>query len=148
MPKIDIETVKLVLQRNEPDVRKIAGIMEELNLELKAEEEEKNARPPAIKKQFCFLLSDPDGTYKDKDMVGWVVQIPEDDSPATAPERVVSAANEFNSTPKGQRMVLETIGEACEMVSPRIFKEHKIWVKTKMPIQALPLPNKMPPPKA
>ncbi len=50
MPKIDIETLKFILQRNEPDIPKIAGIMQEIEQELKAEEEEKALRPPPIKK--------------------------------------------------------------------------------------------------
>ncbi len=79
MPKIDIETLKFILQRNEPDIRKIAGIMQEIELELKAEEEEKALRPPAVKKQNVLLVSDPDGSLKEKDIVGWIAQIPEDD---------------------------------------------------------------------
>jgi hypothetical protein len=145
MPKIDLDKVKLVLQRNEPDPRKVADIINELQMEIQAEEEEKALRPPPVKKEFLFLLSDPNGKLRGEDLVGWVVQIPEGDSPLTAPERIVAAANAFNGTGKGRRLALETIGEACEMVSPRLFKEQNIWIKTKMPVQALPLPNKMSP---
>lgn len=101
MPKIDIETLKFILQRNEPDIRKIASIMQEIELELKAEEEEKALRPPAVKKQNVMMISDPDGIYKEKDMVGWIAQIPEDDDIATTAGRIHSAAHEFNTTPKG-----------------------------------------------
>ena len=45
MPKIDVETLKFILQRNEPDIRKIAEIMQEVEMELKAEEEERANRP-------------------------------------------------------------------------------------------------------
>jgi len=144
MPKIDVETLKFILQRNEPDVRKVAEIMSEIEMELKAEEEEKANRPPPVKKQFSIVLSDPDGSMADKDITGWVVQIPEDDSVTIAPERIISAAYEFNTTPKGRRMPIETIGEACEAVSAKIFKEHKIWVKTKVPVLAVPVANKIP----
>ncbi|MGK0464245.1 MAG: hypothetical protein ACJAT5_000657, partial [Lentimonas sp.] len=41
MPKIDVETLKFILQRNESDIRKVAEIMHEIELELKAEEEER-----------------------------------------------------------------------------------------------------------
>ena len=110
MPKIDIETLKFILQRNEPDIRKIAGIMQEIELELKAEEEEKALRPPPVKKQNVIMISDPDGIYKEKDIVGWIAQIPEDDDIATSPGRIHSAAHEFNTTPKGIRMPVETVG--------------------------------------
>ena len=113
-------------------------------MELKAEEEEKANRPPPIKKQFSIILSDADGALKDKDIVGWVVQIPEDDSVSAAPSKIISAAYEFNTTPKGRRMPVETIGEACEAVSAKIFKEQNIWVKTKVPVLAVPVDNKIP----
>jgi len=143
MPKIDLDKVKLVLQRNEPDPRKVADIINELQMEIQAEEEEKANRPPPIKKEFLFLLSDPEGKLRDQDLVGWVVQIPEGDSPLSAPERITAAANAFNGAGKGRKLTLETVGEACEMVSPRLFKEQNIWIKTKLPVQALPLPNKL-----
>lgn len=144
MPKIDVETLKFILQRNEPDVRKVAEIMQEIEMELKAEEEEKANRPPPVKKQFSIVLSDPDGALADKDLTGWVVQIPEDDSVTVAPDRIISAAYEFNTTPKGRRMPIETIGEACEAVSAKIFKEHNVWIKTKVPVLAVPVANKIP----
>ena len=71
MPKVDIETIKFVVQRNEPDIRKVAAIMQELELELKVEEEEKALKPPAVKKQNVIMISDPNGELRDKDIVGW-----------------------------------------------------------------------------
>jgi hypothetical protein len=144
MPKIDVETLKFILQRNEPDIRKVAAVMQEIELELKAEEEEKANRPPAVKKQFSILISDADGSLKGKDLVGWVVQIPEDDSLNSAPAKIISAAYEFNTTPKGRRMPIETIGEACEAVSSKIFKEQNVWIKTKVAVLVVPVENKIP----
>ena len=144
MPKIDIDTLKFILQRNESDIRKISAIMEEIKLELQAEEEEKANRPPPVKKQFVVMLSDPDGSMADIDITGWVLQIPEDDSMVTAPEKVISAAYEFNTTPKGRRMPVQTIGEACEAVSAKIFKEQNVWIKTKTPVLAVPVNNQIP----
>ena len=144
MPKIDVETLKFILQRNEPDIRKVNEIMQEIEMELKAEEEEKLNRPPPVKKQFSILISDPEGELDDKDLTGWVVQIPEDDSVTVAPERIISAAYEFNTTPKGRRMPVETIGEACEVVTAKLFKEQNIWIKTKVPVLAVTTPNKIP----
>jgi hypothetical protein len=144
MPKIDVETLKFILQRNEPDIRKVAEIMQEIEMELKAEEEEKANRPPPVKKQFSIILADADGSMADKDITGWVVQIPEDDSVSVAPQRIISAAYEFNTTPKGRRMPVETIGEACEVVTAKLFKEQNIWVKTKVPVLAVPTNNKIP----
>lgn len=144
MPKIDIETLKFILQRNEPDIRKINAVMQEIEMELKAEEEEKLNRPPPIKKQFSIILSDADGSLADKDIVGWVVQIPEDDPVTIAPSKIIQAAYEFNTTPKGRRMPVETIGEACEAVSAKLLKEQNVWIKTKAPVFAVSVENNIP----
>ena len=114
----------------------------------KAEEEEKALRPPPVKKQFVMLASDPDGILEKKDMVGWIAQIPEDDSVATTASRIHSAAYEYNATPKGTRMPVETVGEACEVVSAKLFKEQNIWVKSKTPLLIVPVENKIPIEKA
>lgn len=144
MPKIDVETLKFILQRNESDVRKINEIMQDIEQELKAEEEERANRPPPVKKQFSIVLADPEGNLAEKDITGWVVQIPEEDSVTVAPERIIRAAYEYNASPKGRRMPVESIGEACEAVSAKFFKEQNIWVKTKVPVLAVPAPNKIP----
>ncbi len=144
MPKIDIETLKFILQRNEPDVRKVAEIMQDIDMELKAQEEERANRPPAVKKQFVVVLADADGTLAKKDITGWVLQIPEDDSPATAVGRVTRAAYDFNATPKGRRLPVKTLGEACETVSAKLLREQQVWVKTKTPVLAVAAPNALP----
>ena len=113
-------------------------------MELKAQEEEKLNRPPPVKKQFSILIADAEGELKDKDLTGWVVQIPEDDSASLCPERIINAAYEFNTTSKGQRMPVETIGEACEAVTAKLFKEQNIWIKTKVPVLAVTTANKIP----
>lgn len=144
MPKIDVETLKFILQRNETDIRKINDIMQEIQMELKAEEEERANRPPPVKKQFSIVLADNEGILEDKDLTGWVVQIPEDDSVTVAPERIIRAAYEYNTTPKGRRMPVQTIGEACEAVTAKFFKEQSIWVKTKVPVLAVATNNQIP----
>ena len=144
MPKIDIETLRFILQRNETDIRKVAEIMNEVELELKAEEEERALRPPPVKKQFVMLVSDSDGLLEDKDLVGWVAQIPEDDSVATTAGRIHSAAYEYNATPQGARMPVETVGEACEVVSAKLFKEQNVWIKSKTPLLVVPVNNAIP----
>ena len=123
MVKIDIETLKFILLRDQLDIRKINVIMHEVQMELKAEEKERANRPPAIKKQFSIILSDYDGKLINKDLTGWVVQITEDDSVTSALGRIHNAAYQFNSTPKGIRTPLATVGKACEVVTAKLFKE-------------------------
>jgi hypothetical protein len=116
-------------------MNKINEIMANLPVEEKA---------PAVKKQFCILVSDTKGELEGKDLVGWVLQIPEEDSPATVTDRITKAAYEFNQSPKGRRLPVKTIGEACESVSGKFFKDQKAWVKTKVPVLLITTDNKIP----
>ncbi len=143
MAKVDLDLVKHVLVRNEIDTRKIAQIIEEVRKEVEMQQAE-NPKEPPVKKQFAILISDPEETLPKKDLVGWVLQIPEDDSPATTEERLVKAAYEFNLSPKGRRMPVQTIGEACEVVPTRLLKEQAVWVKTKEPVLMLRTSNQIP----
>ena len=72
------------------------------------------------------------------------MQIPEDDNPALALGRIHKGAFDFNRTPKGRRLPLRTVAEACEFCSAKIFKEHKIWIKTKEPVLIVRSDNKIP----
>jgi len=142
MAKVDVELVKIIMQRNELDIRTIARILEEINMELANQVDED--KPPPVKKEYSILVSDPKGTLKNKDLVGWVLQIPEGDSPHLAEERLYKSAYAFNQTPKGQRMPVKSIGEVCEHVSARICKEEQVWVKTKEPVLITYTGNKVP----
>lgn len=144
MSKVDLDIVKMVLKRNELDQRTVSQIVEDIDSALKEEEMAKEAKPPAVKKQFCILVSDPEGALEGKDLTGWVVQIPEDDSPMVTEDRLVKAAYDFNATPKGSRLPVESIGEAREAVPARIAKEHNIWIKTKEPVLVLRTNNEIP----
>lgn len=142
MPKVDTELIKLILQRNELDIRVVSRIMDDIEIEIKNQVDED--RPPPIKKQWCILISDPQGNLRGKDHTGWVIQIPEDDSPATTQERLIKAAYDYNASPKGRRIPVQTIGETCEVVPARFFKEQGAWVKTKVPALMLTTDNKIP----
>jgi hypothetical protein len=143
MAKVDLELVKMILQRNELDVRTVSQIIEDIESESKAIQDE-NPKPPPVKKQFVFMVSDPNGELPEKDFTGWVLQIPEDDSPYAAEERLQRSAYEFNVTPKGRKLPVKSIAEVCEVVPTRILKEQNIWVKTKEPVYVLKSDNKIP----
>ena len=143
MAKIDIDTLKFILQRNETDIRKINDIMQDVQQELQAEEEERANRPPPVKKQFSIVLADSEGILEGHELTGWVVQIPEEDSVTVAPDRIIRAAYEYNVTPKGRRMPVGTIGEACEAVTAKFFKEQKSG-EDQVPVLAVATANKIP----
>jgi hypothetical protein len=143
MAKVDLDIVKHILQRNELDVRQVNAIIEDIEQEIKIQQEE-NPPAPRQPKQFAILVSDPEGIMPDRDLTGWVLQLPEEDSPAILTGQIHKAAYDFNQTPKGRRMPVKTIGEACESVPARIFKEHQVWVKTKEPVLILKTDNQIP----
>ncbi|GHB94763.1 hypothetical protein [Cerasicoccus arenae] len=143
MAKVDIDLVKMVMTRTGMDVRTVAQVIEEINQELKAQVDEED-KPPPIKKQFVMMVSDPDGKLEGLDLVGWVLQIPEEDSPYVSEERLFRCAYEYNMTKKGRRMPVKTIGEACEFTPARIAKEQKVWIKNKEPVLLVRTGGKVP----
>lgn len=144
MAKVDIDLVKFVLQRNELPSRTIAHILEEISQEVAALSEQE-AKPPPVKKQFVPLVSDPKGKLAEAgDFAAWVVQIPEEEPPQSAIDRIVKASYAYNLSPKGRRIPVKTIGEACEAVQPKFLKEEQVWVKTKEPVLLVKTDNQIP----
>ncbi len=143
MPKIEVNQVAEILKRNQVDPKLLRQIVEELNILTQAEANEE--KPPAVKKQFVIMISDPEGLLPEKeDFVGWVLQIPEDDSPATTQERIFKAAYDFNCSKKGRLLPTKTVGETIENVPAKHFKEYDLWVKTKTPVLMLRTDNEIP----
>jgi hypothetical protein len=143
MAKVDLDLVKHILQRNELDLRQVNAIIEDLQEEIKILQAE-NPPAPRVPKQFAILLSDPEGKIPAGDFTGWVLQLPEEDNPLEVLEQLYKGAYDFNQTPKGRRLPVKSIGEACEVVPARIFKEYQVWVKTKEPVLVLRTNNQIP----
>ncbi len=143
MPKIDVNTVAEILKKNQIDPALLRRVIEEMNLAVQPEpgDEEK---PPAVKKQFVILLSDPEGRMPKHDFVGWVLQIPENESVATTEERIFRSCYDFNASKKGRLLPVKTVGEALENVPAKFFKEADVWVKTKTPVLVLKTDNEVP----
>ena len=142
MPKIDVNKVAEILKKNQVDPKILRLIVEEMNILTQADTDEE--KPPAVKKQFAILISDPEGRLPKTDFAGWVLQIPEDESVVTTQDRIVRAVYEFNTTRKGRLLPSKTIGEALENVPAKHFKETGVWVKTKTPVLMLKTDNEIP----
>jgi len=87
MPKIEVNKVAEILKKNEISPAILRRVIEEMNLAVQPEGPEGD-KPPAIKKQFVIVLSDPDEKMPKHDFVGWVLQIPENESVATTQDRI------------------------------------------------------------
>ena len=144
MPKIDVNTAAEILKKNQLDPALLRQVIEEMNLAAQPEGPEGDALP-AVKKQFVILASDPDGRLKDvPDFVGWVLQIPEDESIATTQDRIFRGAYDYNASKKGRLHPVKTVGEALEYVPTKFFKEADLWVKSKIPVLVLRTDNAIP----
>jgi hypothetical protein len=143
MPKIEVNKVAEILKKNQLDPALLRRVVEEMNLAAQPDpgDEEK---PPAVKKQYVFLVSDPEGKLPKHDFVGWVLQIPENDSVATTQERIFRGAYDFNASKKGRLLPAKTVGDAMENVPAKHFKEAEVWVKTKTPVLMLRTDNEIP----
>ena len=142
--KIDINLVEMVLRRARLTALQQAQILEDIRFE--SNQVVGEDREPPEKKQFVVILNDPYGKLEETgvEFSGWVVQIPEDADPHSAPRRLYGGAYDFNRTPKGRKMPLKTIDEAVRFGSPKIYKAHKIWLKHKEPVLIIPANGKLP----
>jgi hypothetical protein len=143
MPKIDVNKVAEILQKNHIEPSVLRRILEEIHHLVQPDPAEENL-PPPVKRQWVILLSDPDHRLPKDDFVGWVVQIPETESPVTTTERIYRGAYDFNTTKRGRLLPAKTVGEAFENVPARHFKEAELWVKTRTPVIVLRTDNRIP----
>ena len=144
MAKIELDILEKVMERREIPVRPRNEVLQDLKHVLEQEALEKEMKPPVPKKEFVILISDPQGRLKDCDISGWVLQIPEGENPGLALNKLTTAAYEHNASPRGCKFPVETVGEACESVSPKILKEQNVWVKTKLPVLVIRTDNRLP----
>ena len=143
MPKIEVNKVAEILKRNDISPAVLRRVIEEMNLAVQPESGDED-KPPAVKKQFAILISDPDGKLPKHDFVGWVLQLPESESVATTLDRIFRSAYDYNTTKKGQLMPVKTVGEAIEVIPAKAFKEADLWVKSKTPVLVLKTDNEIP----
>lgn len=143
MPKIDVSRVAEILKKNQIEPAILRRVIEEMNIAAQPEPGEED-KPPALKKQFVILLSDPEGRFPKHDFAGWVLQIPENESPVTTQERIFRGAYDYNATKKGRLYPAKTVGEALENIPAKHFKEAEVWVKTKTPVLVLKTDNEIP----
>lgn len=143
MPKIEISKVAEILKKNHVDPALLRRVIEEINLAAQPDPGVEDA-PPPVKKQFVILVSDPEGRWPKHDFAGWVVQIPETESPATTLDRIFRSTYDYNTTKKGHLYPAKTVGEAIENVPAKFFKETDVWVKTKTPVLVLKTDNEIP----
>ncbi len=143
MAKIEVSQVAEILKKHKLDPALLREIVQELNAATQPKADE-DLKPPAPKKQFVVLLSDPAGKLPAQDLTGWVVQIPEDASPHSTTDRIFKGAYDFNASKRGQLLPIKSVGEALESGGAKYFRESQLWVKTKMPVAVVITDNVLP----
>jgi len=147
MAKIEVDITRKIIERNDVEPSKRNQIMQDIKRVLEQEAQEKEMRPPTEKKEFVILISDPKGVIAaayPQGVVGWVLQIPEGEAPHGALGSLHASAYDHNASPSGRKFPVETIGEACETLPPKITKEHKVWIKNKEAVLVLTTDNILP----
>jgi hypothetical protein len=143
MPKIELSKVAEILQKNKVDPAVLRRVIEEMNLAVQPDPGEED-KPPPVKKQHVILVSDPNGVMPKDDLVGWVLQIPDSERPASVLERVHRGAYDFNASKKGRLLPAKTVGEAIEHVPAKFYREADLWVKTREPVLIVVTDNQIP----
>ena len=135
MAKVDIDIVQKILKESGVDVRVAAEILNQIR-DAVAEEAVEREKP--AKKQMLVLVSEPEEGLP-KDLTGWVVQLLEDDDPKEVATKIVDVAKAFNESPKGQRVPVESFGDAVQSISGKLFRESDLWIKTREPVRIIPV---------
>ena len=145
MAKVDYDIIRSAVRVADVDDSKARRIFAAIDDMLTQEELARADKEPAGKKQFVVIVNDPYGKIPETgfEYSGWVMQIPEDADPRSALVKLAYGAYDFNATPKGRRMPLKTIAEAARFGSAKIYKEHKLWIKTKEPVLVIPTDGKI-----
>lgn len=143
MAKIDISKAAEIIKGEQVEPASLRRIIEKMNLAVQPEGAE-TEKPPAVKKQFVIVISDPEGKLPKDNFVGWVVQIAESESPSSTLDRIFRSSYDYNTTKKGRLLPVKTVGEAIEAVPAKFLKEAEVWVKTKTPVLVVRTNNEIP----
>jgi hypothetical protein len=135
MAKIEVNQVAEILKKHKVEPKLLREIVEEMNFVTQPNADD-DIKPPPLKKQFVILLSDPEDKLPKADLVGWVVQIPENESPHSTQERIFRGAYDFNASKRGRMLPAASVGEALESAG-KYLKEVEVWVKTKTPVSVM-----------
>lgn len=134
------DVLKIIAEEVNPDAaRKIVQKLEEESKTKEPEEE----KPKKEKSQWGIIIADSEGKLRGKELIGWIVKFPESHSPFKVEEKIRSTIHNFNATKKGRKMPVKTIGQACEVIPSKMFKEQELGVQTKVPVQAIALDNQI-----
>lgn len=136
--KTDLDTVNMVLTKHDIEQEIRVKVLRDIETEI---EKSKSEKTPKTKNQYVILAITEDENISEVPL--YVLQIPEMDNPLRIPESIGKAASAFNTSRKGRKNPVNTVGEALEAVSRKFFKEENVSVKTNLPVFTITSTNKL-----
>lgn len=154
---VQLEAVREALEKvvkDETAIEKVLDLLSDSTVEVdQAKQQEPEAvdesvegdesDEPKIKKQFGILVSDKDGMIQ-RDLVGWVFQMPENEDTRDVIEHIKKAAYNYNASKKGRKYPVGSIGSAIEGCGNKFFKPYNVSIKTKEPVLVITTDNVLP----
>jgi hypothetical protein len=153
---VDLVAVRTALEQVLTDVAEIEQVLKLLVPEVvsaeqspvpeetpSGEEDGTDEKAPKVKSQYVIIVSDPNKAIK-QDLMGWVVQVPEDEDASETVANIKKGAYNFNASKKGNRYPVTSIGQAIGDVPSKFLKPYAIKVKTKEPVTVLITDNVLP----
>ena len=131
--KVDLEVVKRILRHSDLESGVVSELLDEIQsaAEDKADEGDAAKQKP-IKKQFVVV-----GSSSDEGMAAkacWVFQIPADEAPQSIQDKLMESLKSFRLSKSGRRYAVNNLSEACNRIPAKVFKEQRLWCKSKEPI--------------
>jgi len=144
--KIDIETLKEILQEHLEDTTQ-AEILKEINKALLEKEEikDKEKKEKVEKKGVVILTTLPQGVERKdlENLTGFFTEIPEEDHPTSLHEKIASVKAAYNLSRKAKKNPAETLGDLFELAPAKILKEVGILKKPKGTVRFLHITNQI-----
>jgi len=154
---VQLEAVRTALEKVVKDENTIEDVLSLLSEAVVSVDETKPIEPESVddseegedddvpkpKFQNVILVSDPKGVI-DQELVGWVLQMPEEEDFRDITEGIKKAAYNFNASKKGNKYPVTSIGSAIEAVPNKFLKPYNIKRKTKEPVYIVTTDNVLP----
>jgi hypothetical protein len=144
--KIDISTLKSVLQDHLEDSQQAEILREIANILAQEEEQKKEKLPPIPKKSIIIITGGPDEIVKNpkllEDLAGFITEIPEEDHTKDLKYKLMEAKRDYQSSKKARKAPAESLGELFELAPTKIFKNNGILKKPKGPLEFIFVANR------
>jgi hypothetical protein len=144
--KIDLPTLKAVLQDHLEDSQQ-ARILEEIASILAQEEETKKEKlPPVPKKPVVIITGGPEELTSNpkllEDLAGFITEIPEEDRAKDLKYKIMDCKKEYDVSRKAKKNPAYSFGDLFEVAPTRIFKNNGLLKKPKGPLEFIFTGNK------